>query len=687
MRPTLSSRIQVVARWRPASLPWGNGNDASNGSTSVPVDHGMDVAAYPLVIRSVLISVILSLGLQCSVLHGATALPAHAEAGLAACGQADAGPSSPIHDITLRGRIVDDRRFPVEGATVRACSWAHPTAVARTDVRGWFTLRLRGWSDDELATTVVRAVLPGRCTQPTFVHGLIEKRSQLINGWPAELELGSLPLSRARTIRANVTRAGKPVPGARVHFEAFGLIEHGIADAEGLLVFESVLPADWACGCSVRAVTDGFAGATHLLGVEPRADRVQVELLPERTVVLEVVDDRTGQPIPDAHPQLRYWQHEDGWSIPASPFAAIANTDVRGTTTLARLCPTEDLAVTVRVPGWEHTLEDARLSEAGTCRMRLGSDQVTTRLARMPSRCWTLSTEEPGGSIAEGPEFALFPRYTWDALEPRIVRASSSRLCLPPELWPDERHSIMRSKEFFADLRAGEPDERLVLKRPRPVDVTLRWDDHTPIVGATVRVTGGAFYTDECWSGKTFTSPRGGNRNFDVAITDAAGHALIQAYCAERALVTMDFGEGPKDYAEIAVVELAAGGARVTETIARPVTVTLEVTVDGERRLPADFSVDVPEIPPRSPFGHHVDPNSMFSPTSAAIAGITEDPKAATISMRLLLNSPSTKPTLYLAAPGFEPCPVLLADTKAGAALAAKASLVTRLPESNPTSR
>lgn len=205
-------------------------------------------------------------------------------------------PEGSVLQISVVGRVVDDRRFPVAGASVRF----HGDGGAVTPASSG--------SDGRFRISVPASSLGAPSLEGALHVWVGEERAALVSvrvaARPGEpVDLGTLELQAASRLSVRVTEEGRPAPGASVSLwiaggadQAVALLAEAGVDAEGRASFAR-LPPGWV---NLYARTrDGAVGRGEVdIRMGSPVAPLEISVGPPRTIEVTVVGaDETAAPI------------------------------------------------------------------------------------------------------------------------------------------------------------------------------------------------------------------------------------------------------------------------------------------------------------------------------------------------------------------------------------------------------
>ncbi len=521
--------------------------------------------------------------------------PSSVPAGLAARAAPPAVVEAPTQ--ACRGRVVDERRFPVAGAAVEVVQLRRDgsRAIERTMTMadGTFTVALpfEPRREDEPLFALATARAAGRVGSMR----LFADRDALARPLPIDLPL-SITLDPPRSVRVAVHDADGPVAGAVAELadalSGLALVE-GVTDATGVARWlVSPTPASNVFLIArARHATRG--SATMEIGL-PLADDLALQLQPFRSLQVAVVDFDQQRPIAGARVQLsRQWKRWN-WQPDAWPATSVSLlTDAEGRIELRDLPSGVPLRITARadhcaahwwvpsgsqcgVEGYQQTeqvlepaaalvrLELMRLVPYRLrWRVRPGVAPTPPAGTRLELRSWLRDWRADGG------------RSIWPSSA--IVGAGVVEAAL--EAGPSIQVDWER-REGMPDLLAIAPDGTLACLPTDPaagtefvragsLAIELRRDDGSP-----------------CRETKVMLIPEESRDKADdvrrvTTMTGAEGTAHFAGLWPGRYVITSHIVHG--------VVEVTGGARTLTLQVPRPREVAFEITIDGERWLPGDL--------------------------------------------------------------------------------------------------
>lgn len=194
----------------------------------------------------------------------------------------DGDSKAPPATIVAEGQITDPTGAGLAGATVRLFrseEWPDgaPVAETETDTVGDFKITMT----EAPTGTLVLVVTKQGCTD------LVHRFDPLSDG-PPEFLGATLPGNLAVTGRVVDKSSGEPVSGASVRLEGAGGVKTTQTDDQGLFSFKALS----AGPAELTVQADGFGRERlSLKDLESITDELIIELKPQRTVSISIVDD------------------------------------------------------------------------------------------------------------------------------------------------------------------------------------------------------------------------------------------------------------------------------------------------------------------------------------------------------------------------------------------------------------
>jgi len=516
---------------------------------------------------------------------------APAESGAAAGAPAD---SPPFVLATVRGRVVGERRFPVEGARAAVVFPEGEAGHARTDAGGRFVIEgiPRHETEQRRGGVLVSDGRGRAAVRELYLMGR-ESREELEDAprhgppdW--RLDVGVIALEPARALEVRVVEGAAPVEGAWVRIES-GLdyvpCGGGRTDAEGRFRI-AWLPDR---GVTVRARAAGRFGEYH--GALPGRAPVVVDLRPARSLDVVVREAGSGLPLEGASVELQERRHVamenvgGGFAIQHQAFGPGAQpTDAEGRTRLEGVPEGLVLDVVARKPGYAGPVRRYRSEHESRVRVPAGASEVEVELAPIGRRTVRVpvvdgeSPVPPDGTqlrIRE-PVGAITPH---EDLRPHDGRMEGGAIVV--EGVPDGTYHAQAvtpddtiARLFVAD---GEREGRETSFRPsRTITARVFHADGTPAAGASV------------------TAHNQGNNPLTAPVrTDATGTARLEHLHANLAGVYAAPRGEPRHRVSLGSVDLERGDGTVEGTLPGEGRLTLQLQIDGAAALPPVYRVRV----------------------------------------------------------------------------------------------
>jgi hypothetical protein len=475
-------------------------------------------------------------------------------------------------NFNLVGQVVDAEGKPVVDAVVRAHRPDGATAETKSVADGKFSLacgpRPRVGS---VLIGVTATTGPGRAGFLTY---------EMLDDAPDEDDVGPLALETSVPMIARVVDAAGPVVGARVCLGSFfgTVFASTTTDARGVAKFADTPVADaW-----LFAYAKGRGRARGEVP-ETRDPKVPLVLtLTARTVRVVVVRTPPDEPLEGEIVSARLVTDADGARLFSAfvPPVEIAPTAADGSTRIDDDA-LED-AVEVRCGAPLRAGEPWRAARRPANPVVADGRAVDARIEIPAGRTirWQIATDgaEPP---APGALVALRPA-TSGVLPPgpSHLKVENGDL-VGAGFGPGPLTGLAEAADgSVATLRVDSNSERgpdAVFRRPRRVVVTLREDGGGPIAGASITLK-----TDD-----DRARPVG-----EAVDTDADGRAEIAGLDpGVGRLVVFESSGTPADVRRLGTADVAPGDAKLDAKLPRIRSVTVRVTTEGERKLPAGWKL------------------------------------------------------------------------------------------------
>ena len=520
---------------------------------------------------------------------------------------------APTH--LVRGRLVDDRRYPVAGAHVELCIPGVDAPAVTSGDSGRFEIEIAMPVHPGEGSCVRARDDAGRAGSARLWMPLAKE------GERVEVDAGAIVLLDAYSLRVRVLDGGAPCPGARVrlalgHARIFaGEIQAG---ATGEVVLDG-LPR------GVAHLDASAAGKTgHARAFVPEEAETVVELAPLRRVEVLVVDEASGAPIAGA--ELEVWFEfpvpmalpgeesqpgiggQEYWSNqPRKDFAR--TTDAEGHAVIDALAPSGRYELHVRARGYEPIPQkpvSAPLLDAKAEPLRIELERLPARTVRWPVVAGEVEAPPDGSAIElrhasgpyardeepEPPPPGLMEGTTLvvEGVVGRsfVARAPDGSLAA---LWIDEGSEIGRETSF---------------RHPRKIEVLV----HDALGEAAI-------------SAAAIARNQGNNDLCTEVATDAGGRAVLDGlYGALAEVYVGPAGQRPRQSA--GSVDLAQGDGRIEVTLPATTSGRLRLIIDGRAELPAKFQVSGARVVEEFPDRGELRLSLSIAPSSDALkVGVT----------------------------------------------------------------
>ncbi len=476
----------------------------------------------------------------------------------------------PPNSVTVLGRVLDDRRRPVAGATVSivvsyASEQEPPTGT--TDASGHY--RIQG-----LVRPSTWGHIVARARHKRFA---IDVGASAYTAMPAELTMPVAVLGPSHALDVQVKHAdGTGASGARVLLEANVMWSSAVvADVRTDAAGKAHLPALASGGYRVHGVADGYGRGTAKCGLpQPTPSALVITLGPERSLLATVVDKETGDPIEGAQivvdERVRTTYSRMLPWVPAMPELV---TDAAGQASIPGL----SLEAAVQV-----NAEAAGYSGRGNIRMhrsiKPGDTEVRIELQKTRQIRWPLASDNPHAP-PEGTELTFKQaRGAVTATLPTSARIENGHI-VAEECNAGLFHVIaVAPSGAFASVMAspvGQALREATFAIPRRVTVVLTHADGSPAEGyyVSMRGQGNNVVVDPKKLGPT------GEHEFVIPY-----QYLLDVFAARTAT--------PHGTIPLGSVNLKEEtGGRVEATLPEQRPVELRILIDGEARLPPNYSV------------------------------------------------------------------------------------------------
>lgn len=635
------------ATWRAALLPLGA--PALPGATSAPIAAATGTAAGGLVVKKVAVLVaavvLAALAVELLVFAPRRARPAgdtapelatargheDSAATLEGRGKPDRSTAKPHAGtpaeresapgtpggLVYVGRVVDERRRPIELANVAVHVPGHPDGEARTDANGRFRVALGAATRTATAGTLVVRTRDGRAAVRRA-----DPDSQIV-GQPTDF--GTIVVGAAHDLTVRVERDARPVPGARVvvcgpqPLMRTELAEVTV-DAEGRATLTGLPAGQYP----VLAVAPGHGRGAALADLRtPPPGDVVLALSRERVLDVVVVEKTSRTPVAGASLTVSENLEGSGF-MPYLPHHTAPPTDAAGRTRLEGLGADDPVGLLAEAPGYAGGLRDGRYAQS----VPMAAAEFTVELEALRTIAWPVKTGERPVP-ANGTVFTLFSDDPYArASLPREARMEGGRIVGTGFSLGYFRAVARAPDGAFAPLLPGPSPlegQETSFFAPRYVDVVVRRTDGSPATGTWVVLQGWDMSRD----------PEGG-----PVPVDEEGRARVPFTRAGEAQVFVVSEPTLRTGRPIRVVDLHQGPVRLELTLPPERPARLAVRIAGEPGLPAEY---------------------VLQTEGGSVLGIEEDPQCGWLTFALsAAPSPTRTASVRLDARGFTPVSVPL---------------------------
>ena len=539
--------------------------------------------------------------------------------------------------VTLVGRVVDDRRRPVPGASVEI-QWGRLTlSRGETGPDGRYRLTVPALT--EAATRV-------SVTAQRTGYGLALVGAWLAGGFEA-LEVPPLVLLPAHVLRVRVLDEGTGALGASVAAlrRDGGMltpVARGSTDAEGRVAFDGLAAGVY----EVYAARPG-RGRTRAVARLPLEEgaETRIELGPERSLDILVVDARTERPVADATVELG-----DPRTLPAPrgpgypPASPVLRTDRRGRVTVRGLGAGETLYVSAEARGyapapWFRTREQMAPP---------GQTEVVVRLPGLRTVTFPVTAGAPADGSSLRVDLSSRGLEVGAAITARMDGSYLLVEGLPDTTVPGFVIAPDGAQAQFLAAAGEAYGAALTFVPARVVRVRLVDPARKPLPGLSILLR-----------------PLEGGAPIPPAVTDGAGLAVFSGVVGRRIGVHRTTPDQPTLGLRLGEIELE-DGERIYE-VEVPATLGFEVavTVDDEPRLPAEYML-------------------LVAGRRVSDGDLVEDPATGTIQVGVSLPPGGGTLEVALHAQGYRPATAAVEATAGGGeriqlALRAGGTLIARV--------
>jgi hypothetical protein len=493
----------------------------------------------------------------------------------------------------FRGRTIDERRSPIANADVLLLVAGDPPRRTRSDANGSFEIATPTPGPSQWRRTGLFASdASGRAGARRVELSSDPRQEAEAPPEPDSLEF--IVLRVGARVRAHVTDARGPVPGAMVEAQVGADRVLGpvvVADGDGVAEF-ATLPS----GPVLLLARASGRGSGHEPVDLRAAEARDVELKLEACAVIDVVVTHavTGDPIAGAIVTLceqietgvrlgDAWSYRERWSQPTG--ISIVPTDARGHTSLELPEDRKGYSVSVRKDGlvgvWLRSglgpVADLKPGEREV-RLVLGSprdDRLHWKIVagRFPA--------PPDGTVLQ-----LLHAKGGSERVPKTARVVDGRIEISGHdsgetftAWATSPSGgITRLSSRDAEEYRGRSDVEFV--EPRSLEVQVRDSTGRPCEGVRVLTA---------VDGREYDMDSAGARL--VRRTDADGTARFGPLIPERRAVVVAGDEDSYPFVDGGLVDLREGDHQLECMLPAPYEVILQISIEGERRLPAELQI------------------------------------------------------------------------------------------------
>jgi len=479
-------------------------------------------------------------------------------------------------------RVLDERRFPVEGAHVVLHVQGFGDDETTTDAQGIARFTTLSHLEDKVRGASLLAWDDrGRVGARSCGIRQIDEETMSAGAVETLRSLGDLLIAPGGALRVRVDENSRPAANANVWLELGVMrtaVVDAVADSQGRVRFEH-LPAGQVV---VRAAFDGREGRAVTVLAPGREDELVVRLRPARTIEVTVVEAQSKAPIAGASIRLAesFMFTGDGQMGRGGQTAGTSQpldldvppTDANGRTRVVGLPAQGQYTV--------EALADSYVGPQppqGAVTIKSDSDSLTLELSSLHERRarWPLVP----GEVAPPP-----PGTPLTLRRETVDRFAFERYSPPPTVARIEDGAIVAEgvRDRIYGCYAIAPDGSLArlwiddaaeeghptsFRRPRRIDVKVLDTEGRPAVGVSVEVRN-----------------QGNNLLLPAASTDEVGAVSFEGLWGRRTDV----------YAErnvIGTVDLEKGDGRIEARLPRWREVTVRLLIDGRPGLPPSYRV------------------------------------------------------------------------------------------------
>lgn len=519
--------------------------------------------------------------------------------------RADAEPQ-PAGDAAtpVRGRVVDERRRPVAGATVQLSITDRLALVARTDAAGGFELQVPSLESLDVSArggwfaSIAGGVAPdglARAGARSWFHFWERAAREPLR--PESLEQ-PLVIRPARPLRVEVQVDGAAAPGALVRLELGADRERGPeahCDHDGVALFAAVPSGPLLVLARTEAAGEPRRGRALLDFGHDASGEIVVELRLLRRVAITVRDVASDSPIAGAHvgaieyanwyePSSRTYPEER--DLPLLADSASATTDSEGRAEL-RL---EEQVAYVACASAEDCTNVWSAERSSSAPTAAGGEALSLFLARRRPETlrWKLdpaSTRPPDGS-----ELRLIGTWLGHGGRVASARVEGDSIEVGVEIGNNERAADFQAYAVAPDgsivLLVGRQSQELQAGNTiaflpgRRLSIELRSAVGMPLAHRVVTVVPATrsleVQSDLGWHART----------------DEEGRVHFDTLPAGPASVKVDPEGGGLPWLPIGEVDLTQRDGSLAVTAPAPIAVQLDITTGGVPTLPADLRIE-----------------------------------------------------------------------------------------------
>ncbi len=478
----------------------------------------------------------------------------------------DAGDRGDARAIALVGRVVDARRMPVGGATVELLAAGKASARATSGPDGLYRMDARSGAHGRAVrgTLIARREGYGAACSPVW----------LAQG--GDLTAPTLVLEKAHILRARVEVDGAPTGFANVAVASrtggqvtpFGT---RAAAPDGRVVFDGLAAGLYELFATLPGRGRGFV-AVRLPQAE--GEVAVVSLGGERLLDVLVEDAATGEAIPGARVAVGEKRTlpkptGPGYLPPMPP----VQTNGAGRATLRGLGLEETIHVNVEATGYVPAL----WWQASRQVARPGTSEIVVRMRRPRRVTFPIYPGEAGAPEDGTPlKVELAGRMATEVagLTARVEGEYVIVEGLPPIATNGVLIAPGGLQAHFRAPLGVDMGNAVEFKSPRTVRVRIVEPGGGPVEGVALRL-----------------NPLDGTGRSPSATTDAEGLAVFEGVAAEKAGVHVRTDDSPWGGPLLGRIDLSGDAQEFTFELVARFTFVLHLTVAGERRLPASYTL------------------------------------------------------------------------------------------------